>query len=561
MKFAIAHPKQLFPRKSLWADFKAGLVLGIEGVPDNLSSGVLAGINPVAAVYAGIFEVAGAAMFTSSALMPVQATGALSIIVRDSGVGQLENPAGALATLTILTGVIMIIVGALRAGGLVKFVSHSVTTGFLTAVGVNIFLGQFGDITGYQASDDNRIVASIDTLAHIGDWELAPTLLGVGTAIMIFVLTATRLGGMGYVVAIVLAWIVGWYLNTNGGDITVVGDLAEVPQGLPLPVLPDLSYLPTLFISALSLAFVALVQAAGVAGGTQNPDGSRPDTSQDFIGQGAGNIVSGLFRGMPVGGSASGAALMRTVGAKSRGALFFTAIIMAILIVTLSPLVALVPLPGLAGMLLVIGIETIPIPRVKQTLRTGVVPIIVMVVTFVLTMLIPLQFAVLIGVGVSLVLFVIGESTRLDLKQIKFDDEKGLVEVDPPAELSANEVLVIQPYGTVFFASASSLVDQLPRVGENSKNSVLILRLRGEQAPSTTLVDSLLHYSSRLQDADCRFVVVTTNKELIEDLGEVESIDESDVPRTYLGSDLLGAAVRQAYEDAKDWVETKPEGR
>lgn len=552
MRFPIAHPRELFSRKSLGADLKAGIVLGIEGVPDNLSSGVLAAVNPVAAVYAGIFGVAGAALFSSSALMPVQATGAMSIIVRDSGVGAMDNPIGALAMLTVLTGVVMLAAGLLRLGTLVRFVSHSVIAGFLSAVGVNIILGQFADITGYQA-EGNRIVAAFSTLLHLPQWSLAPTLIGLGTAAAILVLRRTRLGGMGYVVAIVLAWIAAYIVNRQGGSVAVVQDIAEVPRGLPLPVLPDFSQVLVLLLPALSLAFVGLVQGAGVAAGVDNPDGSRADASQDFVGQGMGNITSALFRGMPVGGSASGAVLMRTVGARSRGALFFTSIVMAILIVSLSSLVGLVPLSGLAGMLLIVGADTIPVAKVVRTIRTGAVPVVVMATTFLLTLVIPLQFAVLVGVGVSVVLFVIGESARLDLKQLVPQDDGSIREVDPPATLGRGEVVVIQPYGTVFFASADSLVDQLPALSPTSQRSVLILRLRGEQAPSATLLDALVRYGQRLHEAGCRLMVVTTSEELVDNLREAEP----DLPqghRVYLGNDRLGATVRRAYRDAQTWV-------
>lgn len=555
MKFALLSPRSLFSRRTLAADVKAGLVLGIEGVPDSLSSGVLAAVNPVAAVYAGIFGTAGAALFTSSALMPVQTTGAMSIIVRDSGVGRLPNATGALATLTILTGVFMILAGIAGGGRVTRFVSQSVTTGFLAAVGVNIILGQFADITGFL-SGQGRILGAFDTLWHLPQWHWGTVGIGVGVAFLIVVLRGTRLGGMAYVVAIVLGWVASWLLRGWGVEVPVVADIAEVPTGLPLPVLPDLVALPDLVVPALSLAFVGLVQGSGVARSVTNPDGTTPDASQDFVGQGAGNVLSGLFRGMPVGGSASGTVLLRTAGAGSRAAVVFTSIVMAVLIVALSPLVALVPLSGLAGMLLVVGADTIPVAKVRRSLTIGVVPMTVTIVTFVLTLVIPLQFAVLVGVGVSIVLFAIGASMSLKLKQVIVDGDGPLVEQAPPQRVGRGEVLVLQPYGTVFFASAATLVEQLPRVSESTKNSVVILRLRGDQAPSTTLVDALAGYAARLRAAHSRFVLVTTSGELIEDLmaTAAETLTDGSIPGTYRGDQRLGATVRKAYQDAVAWT-------
>lgn len=554
MKFAIRHPRQLFSRQSLGADFKTGLVLGVEGVPDNLSSGVLAAVNPVAAVYAGIFGIAGAALFSSSVLMPVQATGALSIIVRDVDLAATDDPAGGLAMLTLLAGLVMLIAGVVRAGRVVRFVSDSVVTGFIAAVGVNIILGQFADITRYEA-EGNRIAKSIETLIHLLDWEWAPVLVGVVTAVAIVVLRRTVLGGMGYVVAIVIAWVIAFVMNRNGTSVQVVGDIADVPSGLPGPILPDFGQMLDLAVPALSLAFVGLVQGAGVASSVENPDGSQIDASQDFVAQGVGNLASGVFRGMPVGGSASGTVLMQTAGAKSRGALLFTSIVMAVLIVALAPLVAEVPLSGLAGMLVIIGVDTIPIARVRRVLLTGTMPIAVMAITFVLTMLIPLQFAVLAGVGISVLLFVVGESQRLDLKRIIVDDDGTLREIDPPAELGDHEIVVIQPYGTLFFASAEALVAQLPQITAASNRSVVILRLRGEQTPSATLVADLAGYDDDLHDANCRFVVVTTSDDLVNNLRSAEALDHPGERGVYRGSDRLGATVRQAVSDARVWID------
>ena len=110
----------------------AGLVLGIESVPDGLASGLLAGVNPVAGLYAYMYGVAGGALFTSTAFMAVQATGAMSIIVADVDLAGRDDPARSLFTLTILTGTVMVVAGLLRLGSFLRFVSNSVMTGFVT---------------------------------------------------------------------------------------------------------------------------------------------------------------------------------------------------------------------------------------------------------------------------------------------------------------------------------------------------------------------------------------------------------------------------------------------
>ena len=141
--------RKLFSRKTIGKDAVPGLVLGIEAVPDGLAAGLLAGINPLAGLYAYLFGMVGAAFFTSSTFMAVQATGAMALIVSDSDLQSRADPDRALYTLAIMTGIVMIIAGLLGGGRLVRFVPTAVMTGFITAVGVNIILGQLSNFTGF----------------------------------------------------------------------------------------------------------------------------------------------------------------------------------------------------------------------------------------------------------------------------------------------------------------------------------------------------------------------------------------------------------------------------
>jgi SulP family sulfate permease len=247
-------------------DVVAGLVLGFESVPDGLAAGVLAGVNPLAGLYGYLFGMAGAAVCTSSSFMAVQATGAMSLVVADAGLDHLPNPDGALFTRAILTGVVMLAAGVACLGKLVAFNPTAVMTGFITAVGVSIVLGQLSNLTGYQAQGANRIVRVIDQLAHVGLWHPATFAVGV-TTIVIVVLDRTPVGPLGLVVAVVVASAAAVILHMRtGSTIVLLRDLVVVPRGLPVPVLPDLADIGQLVVPAFSLAFVGLVQGAGVGG-------------------------------------------------------------------------------------------------------------------------------------------------------------------------------------------------------------------------------------------------------------------------------------------------------
>ena len=141
--------------------------------------------------------------------------------------------------------------------------------------------------------------------------------------------------------------------------VTQLKDIVEIPGGLPAPVLPLWREIPFLLIPAASLAFVGLVQGAGITANFPNPDGTYPKASRDFIGQGVGNLVSGTFQGMPVGGSMSATSIVTTAGAQSRVAQMIAGVVMAVVVIAFGGLVGEIAMPALAGLLMVVGFRTV----------------------------------------------------------------------------------------------------------------------------------------------------------------------------------------------------------
>lgn len=535
----------------------AGLVLGVESVPDSLASGLLAGVNPVYGLYGYLYGMVGAALFTSTTYMAVQATGAMSIIVADVDLGSRDDPARSLFTLSIATGLVMIVAGLLRLGSLLRFVSNSVMTGFIAAVGANIVLGQLGDFTGYDADGAGRIARAVDTLLHF--WEIdVPTLtVGAVTVILIVVLQRTALGALGLVVAIAVGSALAAVLNALDHQVVLVSDIADVPGSLPFITAPVFGEIFGLLVPAASLAFVGLVQGAGVSAGFPNEDGTPSDISQDFVGQGAGNVVSGLFQGMPVGGSMSASSLASSAGARSRGALLVAGGVMALIVLLLADVVAYVAMPALAGLLMVIGVSTIKPHRILSVARTGNVPLTVMAITLVLTMVIPLQYSVLVGVGISVILFVAGQSSRLTTKRLVFVDDGRVQQVEPPATADPGEVIVLQPYGALFFATAQTLESQLPAITARTRHTVVVLRLRGSDDAGSTVMDVLASYAESLREHDSRLAIVTDSERMVQQLERSGTAYAMGAERIYRSSGFIGEASRRAHDDSVAWIERR----
>jgi SulP family sulfate permease len=515
-------------------------------------------VNPVSGLYGYLVGTIVGATAASSAFMVVQGTGAMAMVIADvPEVHGAGDGARALFTLSILTGIAMLAAGLLRLGTVLRFVSNAVMVGFINAVGVNIVLGQLPNLTGYAAEGSNRVVRAVNTVLSPGQLHWASLGVGLATIGLIVLFERTRVGALGLVVAVVVTSgataVFGW------ADVATLDDLGVAVDGLPTPVWPSLAAVPALILPALSLAFVALVQGAAISANFVNPNGSYPDASRDFVGQGAANVASGLLQGMPVGGSVSASALNKAAGARSRQAPIIAGLVMIVVIVVFGDAIANIAMPALAGLLILIGIRTITPADLQSVWRTGTIQKVVLVVTFALTMLIPLQYAVLVGVGLSVILYVVRQSNAVTVRRWVYDDVGHVIETDPPAELPPGEVVVLQPYGSLFFAAAPVFEAALPAVDEQSRGSVVILRLRGRSDLGTTFMDVLLRYAVSLHDAGSKLVIVSDSDRILEQLivtNITETIGEENV---YAGNERVGATVQRAYDDALRWVAERPD--
>jgi SulP family sulfate permease len=310
------------------------------------------------------------AFFTSSVFMAVQATGAMSLIV--ASVPQVtsgDNAEASLFALAILTGLFMLAAGLLKLGSLLRYVPNAVMTGLINAVAVLIVLGLLDNFTGYASEGPNKVARALDLFRNLDQVVLPSAMVGIATILLILTLEKTRLGALGMVAAIIVASLLvplaGW------DTVQQVSDIADVPGSLPRPVLPPLSVIPPLIIPAISLAFVGLVQGAGVSKNYANPDGKYPDVSRDFVGEGAANVFAGLFQGMPVGGSVSATSLAVNAGARTRFANIFAGLTMAAVILLFGQAVGYIALPAIAGLLIVIGFRTLKPGQIERVWNTG----------------------------------------------------------------------------------------------------------------------------------------------------------------------------------------------
>lgn len=543
---------------TLASDVIAGLTTGVANIPDAMASAILAGANPVQGLYAIMIGTPLGALFGSSAFMTVCATSALAItagtaLAAYSG----EQHYTAIATLAFLTGVVMVLAGLLKLGRLLRFVSNSVLVGFLTGVSITVVLSQLGDFTGYSSAYSNKVVQAFDLLLNLNQVNPHTTAIGLLTVATILLVDRTPLGKFSMLIGMVAGTVA--LLLTGWTDVQQVSDIAVIPSSLPLPRLPDFSMLLTLLPVAISLSIIGLVQGAGVSKAYPNPDGTYPDTSRDFIGQGAANIGSGLLQGIPIGGSVSSTALNVSSGAQSRMANVVAGLLVVVVILLLSGLVGLVAMPAMAALLIVAGYQSIKWAALSDVWNTGLSSRLVMLATLILTLIIPLQWAVMAGVILSIVAYVLNSVHDVDLRQVIEDPAGGYTEKAPPATLPSEEVTLLTMYGDLFFAGADRLEELLPDPA-GSTRPVVIIDFHDRVNISSTFITVLERYETKLRAVSGKLILSSVTEDAKRQLDRTETtsewLGEEDI---FMTQYTLSSSAITAYRSGEAWLETDPE--
>ena len=550
-----------FDRKNLGADFVSGLITGIASIPDSMASALLAGISPLTGLYAMIVATPVGALFTSSQMMHISTTGALSLAVGGSLIGVPDDQKlQVVFALAFMVGAIQLAMGLFKMGFLVRFVPHAVMTGFLNGVGLLIVLGQLANFTGYRSSYSNPIARALDTALNLD--KVVPPIVVVGVVFIVLVLLlgkTRRFSQWSLLLAIGGASALAALARFD--VVPLVGDVTSVPRALPGFVLPRFSLILDLIVPAFALSTIGLVQGAGISQGYPNPDGKFPDPSGDFLGQGAANLATSFFQGMPVGGSLSGTALVVKAGARSRWANFLCGVLIAVIVLLFADVVKLIAMPALAGLLIVVGVQTIKPNNIRTVWQTGRVPRAVMLITLAGTLTMPLQYAVLLGVATSIMLYLFQGANRIRLVEL-VPVKGGFPREQPvPRQLPSRRVTGLFPYGSLFYAAAKTLEENLP-LAEEARQAVVIFLLRGYDEFGSTMIGVLDRYARTVQGNGGKVMLAGIGEGLYAQLERTGLLARLGRENVFREQPHWGAAANQALEAAEAWLETldQPKG-
>jgi len=404
---------RLVDRRSLRSDLIAGMVGAIFALPQGLAFATLAGMPPQYGLYCAMVPTAVAALFGSSLHTVSGPTNAVSLFVFAalSPLARPESPeyVSLALTLAFLSGGIMVALGMMRLGALVNFVSNDVIVGFTAGVGILIIVSQLGNFSGIPLP---RGAPLLDTLKAFvaGARELRPWVIAVSVATLVIAVVSRRwLPRVPYMIVSILVGSVAAYAFNRwlGADQTGIHTIGALPRSLP-PLSHAAFSLDTfapVAASAIALTVVSLTQAISIARAIALKSGQRIDADQEFIGQGLGNIAASFFSGFPTSASVNRSGPNFESGARTPLAAVFAALLLAIIVLAFAPLAAYLPLAAMAGSLFLVAWGLVDFPRIRAAVRTSRGSLAVIAATFLATLLLPIQYAVLTGVFVSLLLY------------------------------------------------------------------------------------------------------------------------------------------------------------
>jgi sulfate permease, SulP family len=542
-------------RRYLRADIVAGLPGAIGSVPDGMAAAVLVGVNPVQGLYAGFAGPIAGGLSSSTRLMVITTTSAASLA---AGSALKSVPAGqrpeALLLLVLMAGAALVAAGLVGAGRYTRFVSYSVMIGFLTGISVNIVCGQVADLTGAPAQGAFPLAKAVDVLTHPGSINLPSLLTGLGALAILLVLARTRLAVVSALVALAVPTIV--VVLAGADSVARVGDAGAIPRGVPLPHLPDLSLFSfSLVTGALAVAAIVLVQGAGVAEAAPNEDGTASDPNRDIVAQGIGNLASGFFRGLPVGGSVGQTALNVSAGGRTRWAAIWSGIWMLVILALFSGLVAKVAMPTLGAILIFAAVGSLRPAEIATIWRTGLTSRVAVITTFAATLFLPVAAAVGIGVALSLLLQLNTEAMDLTVVELVPRDGGQFEERPAPATLTSHHVTVLDVYGSLLYAGSRTLQAHLPDP-TGTQAPAVVLRLRGRTSLGATFIKVASDYADRLADVGGRLYLSGLQPSLTERLHRTGTIDGP--MRAFEATPIVGESTHEAYLDAESWLVTRP---
>ncbi|MBI9043604.1 MAG: SulP family inorganic anion transporter [Anaerolineaceae bacterium] len=549
---------QSYFKKKFRFDLIAGLTVAMIAVPQTMAYAAIVGVNPIYGLYAAILPAIVGAIFGSSAFLVTGPTNAIALATAGTLLLYSSRPnfLEYVFVVAIISGVIRLLLGLLRLGGIIRYVSNAVLTGFITGAGFLIILNQIPNLTGISRSvtgDAFHVLRNV--FFQIPEINVYVFLIGLLSIVLLRALKSLGNRVPAELITIIicsfLVRLTGWHQN----GVIIVGDLGSITkEGLHfhIPGIKVADYFD-LIVGSGAVALLSLVETTSVSKMFSNQNGQRFNPAREFIGQGLASIVSGFFMGLPTGGSPSRTAVNHSSGAKTRAAAIFSGVSVLIALLVFSRWISFIPMASLAGVVMVSAAGLIDIEHIKGTWRTKMDSKVVLLTTLLSTLFLPIQFAIYLGALLSIILY-LSQSSHLVLTYLSANADGSIVEHDlKDLEEIKPQIAVINVEGNLYFAAIDELEQNINKIIQ-SNVSVIILRLRRSRLIASTAVMALQALIAKAHAEDTMIFLCGVTEDAEDVFRSSGVFDEVGRENIFFANQFLYESTHDAINAAKQYL-------
>lgn len=498
-----------YTKEQFLKDFISGIIVAIIALPLSIALALASGVGPEEGLYTAIVAGFIISFLGGSRVQIAGPTAAFATIV--AGI-VAKNGMSGLALATIIAGIILIIMGVLKLGSLIKFIPYTITTGFTAGIAVTIVIGQLKDFFGltYPAGTttietSEKVVAVVKNFSTI---NMQAVIVGLVCLAVLIVWPYINQKIPGSLIAV----FVGIFMVKGlGMEVNTIGDLYTISGKLPAFTMPalSLSSVRAVLSDAFTIAILAAIESLLSCVVADGMIGSRHRSNMELVAQGVGNMASAFFGGIPATGAIARTAANIKNGGKTPIAGMVHSIVLVLVLVVLMPYAALIPMPTIAAILFMVAYNMCQWRAFVHLCKTAPKSdIIVLVITFVLTVVFDLVVAIEVGMLLAGLLFMKRMSEETDIKGWKYFDEDN----DPDAiglRQVPKAVRVYEISGPMFFGVADRLAD----ITVKDFTKALVIRMRGVPALDATAMRSLEALSDRCEKRGITLIFSHVNEQ------------------------------------------------
>lgn len=498
-----------YTKEQFIKDVIAGIIVAIIALPLSIALALASGVTPEKGIYTAITAGFVISFLGGSRVQIAGPTAAFATIV--AGIVARHEMEG-LVIATILAGIILLIMGFLKLGNLIKFIPYTITTGFTSGIAITILVGQIKDFLGLNIVSEEPLIETMDKLSavfhflHTINWQAVLVGAVCLAILIIWPMFFKKIPPSLIAVIAGIVMVKGFHMQVN-----TIGDLYEISNKLPAFSMPQISFpmIKDLIPDAFTIAILAAIESLLSCVVADSMVNSRHRSNMELIAQGAGNITSALFGGIPATGAIARTAANVKNGGRTPIAGMVHSVTLLLILAVLMPYAAWIPMPAIAAILFMVAYNMCEWRKFVYLCRTSPKSdIIVLVVTFVLTVVFDLVVAIEAGILLAAILFMKRMSDVTEVEKWKYVDEE-----DDPDSLSLRKVPahthVYEISGPMFFAAANKILG----ITLEETDHCLILRMRSVAAIDATALHSLEQLHKECREKNIQIILSHVNEQ------------------------------------------------